>query len=56
VDPRDDDALATALRSVLDDPATAAGLARRGRRRAAAFTWERTAAATLQAYEEVAST
>lgn len=55
VDPRDDDALLAALCLVLDDPATAADLASRGRQRAAAFSWERTAVATLAAYETAAA-
>ncbi|HET8929814.1 MAG TPA: glycosyltransferase family 1 protein, partial [Acidimicrobiales bacterium] len=55
VDPRDDDALGAALRLVLEDSATAADLATRGRQRAEAFSWKRTAAATVAAYETAAA-
>jgi len=55
VDPRDDVALGAALASVLEDSVTAAEFASRGRERAATFTWERTAAATLDAYTTVAA-
>jgi alpha-1,3-rhamnosyl/mannosyltransferase len=48
VDPRDAGALGAALRRLLADPALAADLGRRGRERAAGFTWER-AAAELEA-------
>ena len=54
VDPNDHDAIATALGTLLDEPAVAADLAERGRARAATFTWERTAALTAAAYAEVA--
>lgn len=54
VDPQDVDALAGAMRAVLDDPALAAALASAGRDRAAAHTWERTAELTAAAYAEVA--
>lgn len=54
VDPRDHRALRDALAQILDDPAAAAELRRRGRRRAADFTWERTAELTASAYAEVA--
>lgn len=43
-DPHDVDALASAVRRVLDDEELAAGLSARGLARAAAFTWERTGA------------
>jgi glycosyltransferase involved in cell wall biosynthesis len=49
-DPDDQDAVTAALRRLLGDEALAAGLARRGRARAAAFTWRRTAEATLACY------
>jgi glycosyltransferase involved in cell wall biosynthesis len=38
---------------VLTDPRLAAGLGAAGVRRAAEFTWERCAAATMRAYEDV---
>ena len=48
VDPPDDPhAWAEALRELLDDPVRRSDLRERGLRRAAEFTWERTAAATL---------
>jgi glycosyltransferase involved in cell wall biosynthesis len=53
VDPRDVDAIAAAVASVLADDALADRLRAAGRDRAAATTWERTAAATIAAYEEV---
>jgi len=52
VDPDDSDAMADAIRSVLDDPVLAADLARRGRAHAAAFTWDRAARQTLDVYRE----
>jgi len=53
--PADDTgALGAALERVLTDPALAADLSRRGPLHAAAFTWERTARATLAAYREIA--
>jgi glycosyltransferase involved in cell wall biosynthesis len=55
VDPLDADALAGALRRVLDDPDVAARLSDAGRARAAEYPWERTAALTAAAYEEVAA-
>jgi O-antigen biosynthesis alpha-1,3-mannosyltransferase len=54
VDPRDGDAIAAAVASVLDDEGLADRLRAEGRRRAATTTWEGTAAATIAAYEEVA--
>ncbi|HZU05831.1 MAG TPA: glycosyltransferase family 1 protein [Chloroflexota bacterium] len=53
VPPEDEAALAEALRAVLEDPALRADLRRRGLARAAQFSWERTAAATLAVYREV---
>jgi glycosyltransferase involved in cell wall biosynthesis len=50
VDPLDVDALAGALRRLLDDPDLAARLGAAARERAATFTWERTADATIDAY------
>ncbi len=53
VAPEDEAALAEALRAVLGDAALRADLAARGRVRAARYSWERTAAATLVVYREV---
>lgn len=53
VPPCDPVALATAVRSLLADPERAAQLRRSGRRRAEAFSWERTARATRAVYAEV---
>jgi glycosyltransferase involved in cell wall biosynthesis len=55
VDPRDATAVGDALARILDDPALARRLGDGGRRRAATYTWERTAALTAEAYAEVAS-
>jgi glycosyltransferase involved in cell wall biosynthesis len=52
-DPADSKALAEILRRVVGDRALQRDLSARGRARAATFTWERTAAATLRVYEEV---
>jgi len=51
-DPEDTDGFARAIARVLAEPALAAELRTRGRRRAAEFTWRRTAEATLKAYEQ----
>jgi glycosyltransferase involved in cell wall biosynthesis len=53
VDPFDVDALTTAMRRVLEDPALTSSLRERGQARAAQFSWERTARETLAVYEEV---
>lgn len=53
-DPHDADAFADALERVLSDPAAAATLAERGRRRAGEFSWEQTARRTLAVYQAVA--
>lgn len=50
VDPGDTDAIAEALLTVLGDATTAARLRTAGPARAASFTWERTARATLDGY------
>ncbi|HEX2232467.1 MAG TPA: glycosyltransferase family 1 protein [Thermoleophilaceae bacterium] len=56
IDRRDPKAsAAAALVRLAKDPALAAGLADRGRRRATDFSWERTAARYVQLYEEVLS-
>ena len=52
VDQRDPDALGAALEALAGDDAQRAELARRGRARAAEFTWERTAELTMAAYED----
>ena len=54
VDPRDLDAIAGALATVLDDDDLADRLRRAARRRAAETTWATTAALTIAAYEEAA--
>ena len=51
VDPSDEAAVATALERLLLDPDLRADLGRRGRERAATFSWERTARETLAVYE-----
>ena len=48
----DEAALADALAAVIDDPARAAGLAERGRARAASFTWERCADGLVGLYRD----
>lgn len=53
--PGDVDAFAGALRRVLSDRALASAMARRGRERAKAFSWEKTAAITLSALRRVAA-
>ncbi|MCE5238387.1 glycosyltransferase family 4 protein [bacterium] len=52
VDPTDPEAVADALLRVASDPALADELRRRGRARAAEFTWERTACQTLDVYRK----
>ena len=52
-DPTDSDEIAAALARVLSDDALRAGLQARGLARARQFTWQRTAALTLGAYETV---
>ena len=49
--PRDVDAFADAVRRVLQEPELAENLRRRGRARAAQFTWERTGAGLVAALE-----
>lgn len=53
VDPHDDRALAVALSAALDDQAIATRLRSEGPKRAAEFTWDRTARAVTAAYAEV---
>ena len=53
VSPRDPEALAGGLAAVLTDTGLRQGLVERGLRRAAEFSWERTAEQTLSIIEEV---
>jgi len=53
VHPDDADGLVAAVESVLASPERRAELSERGRRRAAAFTWERCARLTVDAYRSV---
>lgn len=53
-DPTDVDALAEAIRRILDDRALAAALGERGRNRARTFTWERSADLAVDVYREAA--
>ncbi|MFP4512960.1 MAG: glycosyltransferase family 4 protein [Acidimicrobiales bacterium] len=53
VEPRDPDAIATAIGSVLEDPTAAMAMGEQGRAVASAHTWERTAGLTLDAYREL---
>lgn len=55
VPPGDADALAAAIRRLLADPETAGRLRSAGVHRALEFSWRRTAAETLKAYEWVAA-
>ena len=52
VDPTSIAAIAEGLGRVAGDPALAAGLAERGRKQAARFSWDDTARRTLQVYEK----
>jgi glycosyltransferase involved in cell wall biosynthesis len=53
VEPHDIEGIACAAERLTTDAALRADLIRRGRLRARAFTWERTARETLAVYEEV---
>jgi glycosyltransferase involved in cell wall biosynthesis len=53
VDPHDVEAIASAMRCVLEDQALRAGMRARGLARAQQFTWERTARETIAVYERV---
>lgn len=55
VAPDDVPALVEAMAAILREPSLAARLRERGLRRAGEFTWERTAQATVRAYESVMS-
>jgi len=52
-DPRDPQAIARAITTLLDDPSHAARLRERGLARAARFTWERCAAGVWETYRRV---
>jgi glycosyltransferase involved in cell wall biosynthesis len=49
-DPRDEQAIASAMQRLLNEPAVAEDLRRRGLSRVREFTWERTARLTLESY------
>jgi alpha-1,3-rhamnosyl/mannosyltransferase len=49
-DPESVEEIAAAIRSLLDDPQLRARLSDAGRRRAAEFSWERTARETVETY------
>lgn len=53
VDPWDVDAIRAGLQRLLHDPVLRGQLATRGQELAAAYTWEKTAKATVQIYDEV---
>ncbi len=54
-DPLDTTAIAQTLQTLLENPALAASLIARGRRRAQTFTWDRCASQTLDILERVAA-
>ena len=54
VDPFDVDAIAGAIRKLMNDPTLRAKLSQKGQDRASAFTWRETARQTLRVYQEVA--
>ncbi len=54
VDPTDEAALAEAIWQALSSPSQRDEMTRRGRQRAAAFTWQRTADETIRVYQRVA--
>lgn len=53
VDPYDVDAIATAMRRVIEEPGLAQELREKGLARASQFTWEKTARETIAVYEKV---
>ena len=55
VDPADTQAIVSVVARVLDEPGLASDLSRRGRHRAAQFSWRETARQTLAAYRKVAT-
>lgn len=54
VDPRDETAMAEALRALAGDASLRQGLAARGLERSARYSWERTGRETVAAYQEAA--
>jgi glycosyltransferase involved in cell wall biosynthesis len=56
VDPFDVDAIAGAIKRLINDPALRKELSVKGQERASAFSWRETARQTLKVYEEVART
>jgi glycosyltransferase involved in cell wall biosynthesis len=56
VDPFDPQAIASAIKRLMDNPALRKQLSVRGQERAGAFSWRETARQTLKVYEEVART
>ena len=52
-EPGDTDTMETVVRRLLGDPGHRTELTERGRLRAERFTWERTAADTLEVYKEL---
>jgi len=54
VDPFDVDAIAGAIRKLMNDSTLRATLSQMGQERATAFTWRETACQTLRVYQEVA--
>ena len=55
VDPLDADAIAESIERIINDPTVAEDLSRRGKKRAAGFTWTEAARRTWAVYKEVAS-
>jgi glycosyltransferase involved in cell wall biosynthesis len=53
IDPLDPEAIAAAIRRLVDDPDLADALCAKGRERAATFSWERTARETAEVYKEL---
>jgi len=53
VDPYDVDSIVSGVRSVLDDPALAEDLRRKGFKRSREFSWERSVEQTLRVYRDV---
>lgn len=53
VNPRDPDAIATAISALLDDPERARQMGETGRQAAAGYTWDETARLTIDAYREL---
>ena len=53
VDPKEPRSIAQGIERVLDDPALAETLRRKGKERSARFDWERTARETLTFYRKI---